>query len=147
MLYDMSNSFTRFYLCIFLFLFSFQNFNFQIEDYRISNCISDIARSYSLNDEHCFNNVLMFTEKDYQLNHFAKSKNGDLVGEFTEKKEYGDLKTSKLFYRLTESVRYFFPDETYLHEICLDNDVVTCDEDDDVCDDYFYRNNEFNLIN
>ena len=40
-------------------------------------------------------------------------------------------------------------DESDYHIIRREMNPINyfCDEDDDDCDDYFYRNNEFNLIN
>ena len=85
----------NFYLFILLFLFSRNNFNCQYKDVRISNCLFNDQDKYSLLNEFCFNNVLMFKDKDY---HFAKNTNGDLIVQLSDYSENDELSNSRMFY-------------------------------------------------
>ena len=121
------------YLFIFLFLFSCKNINCQNEDYFFNpNCDE---YDNKLTDDNCFNRIIMFNNKNYQVNHFAKNKNGDFVAEFTEYSEYDELSSSRLFYGLTNDGWHFFSNESSnTRELNIDIDEET-----------YYENSFFNL--
>ena len=143
MLYSKKLSFTHFYLFFFLFLFSYKNAKCQIDDYSSSISICNYALKYnSLNDGVCFSNALFFKHKSYQVNHFAKNKNGDLVGEFTESNEFNVLSSSRLLYGLKKNGRNLFSNESsYTLEFNIDIDEQTYNENE-----YFYFSSSKNLF-
>ena len=99
------------YLFISLFLFSYRNIKCEEREYSISECSIDYY-NYLTDNEQCFNKILLFNHKKYQVNHFAKNKNGDFVVEYTENTEYDELSSFRLFYGLTKDGRYFFFNES-----------------------------------
>ena len=111
-----------FYFFIFLFFLSYGNIFCQEEYYSFSEC-----DYYNLlTNEYCFNNIIIFKDKNYQVNHFAKNKNGDFIVEFTENTEYDELSSSRLFYGLTKNGQYLFPNEsshTYEYKIDIDEET------------------------
>ena len=109
----------NFYLFILLFLFSRNNFNCQYKDVRISNCLFNDQDKYSLLNEFCFNNVLMFKDKDY---HFAKNTNGDLIVQLHDYSENDELSNSRMFYGLKNDGRYIISNDLYIREFNLDVD-------------------------
>ena len=115
-----------FYFFIFLFLFSCGNIICQEEDLFNSGCDYYEKYNFLTNNEYCFNNIIIFKGKNYQVNHFAKKKNGDFIVEFTEHTEYDELSSSRLFYGLTNDGQYFFPNESsYTYESNIDIDEET----------------------
>ena len=52
-----------------------QNQEQDAESYNIFSCNSYL----SINDQKCFNNILRFTQKNYQLNSISSNKNGDFL--------------------------------------------------------------------
>ena len=115
-----------FYFFIFLFLFSCGNIICQEEDLFNSGCDYYEKYNFLTNNEYCFNNIIIFKDKNYQVNHFAKKKNGDFIVEFTEHTEYDELSSSRLFYGLTNDGQYFFPNESsYTYESNIDIDEET----------------------
>ena len=141
MLYTKNLSLTKFLSLFFLFLLSLKNANCQIVDYSFSVC-DYVYNQNSLNDDVCFNNILTFQHKNYQLNHFAKNKNGDLVAEFAEAKQYDFSFSSRLFYGLKKDGRYLFSDESsYINEFNVDIEEQTNNEEE-----YFYLSNSKNLF-
>ena len=141
MLYTKNLSYTNFYLFFLLFLFSCRNANCQTEDYFSSTC-NYVTFDNSLNDGECFNNVLIFKNKNYQLNHLAKNKNGDLVTEFAECTDYDILSSSRLFYGLKKDGRYFFSNESsYTREF-----NINIDEETYYGNDYFILGSSKNLF-
>ena len=161
MTFDTNNSLANFYLIIFLFLFSFKNLNCEgEEDYSISNCIVDENGQYLLTDEQCFNKLLIFNNKNLQANHFAKSKGGDIVIEFTESNQNGESTNSRIFYGFRENGQPFFSDESYTREISiytfsqnenlkLDNSkslFVTINNEANIEDQYLLSINKYNSL-
>ena len=123
----------NFYIFIVLFLLFFITLICDDREYYISYCQED--NTNLLNDENCFNNLLIFKHKNYQVNNFAKNKNGDFVVEFTEYTEYDELSSSRLFYGLTKDGQNFFSNESsYNREFNIDIDEET-----------YYENIYFNL--
>ena len=122
-----------FYMFLFLFSPKYINCEENPEDFSISRC--DAYMDNSITDEYCFNYPLIFKNKNYMVNHFAKNKNGDFVVEFTEYTEYAELSTSRIFYGLTKNGQYFFSNESsYTREYNIDID-----------EERFYENNFINL--
>ena len=86
------------FLFIFLLLFSCKNINCADEEDFFSSYCSFADNYISLTDE----KILIFKNKNYQVNNFATNKNGDLSIEFVEYIEYNELSSSRLFYGLTK---------------------------------------------
>ena len=119
------------FLFIFLLLFSCKNINCADEEDFFSSYCSFADNYISLTDE----KILIFKNKNYQVNNFATNKNGDLVTEFVEYTEYNELSSSRLFYGLTKDGRYFFSNESsYTREFNIDID-----------EEKFYENVFYNL--
>ena len=118
MLYDKNISFSKFYLIFFLIIFSLKIFNCQEElDYSISKCYKQIV---SLEEEQCFNNYLTF--ENYQVNHFAKNKNGDFVVKFTEYRKNNEKSLSRIFFGLPNENGYFFSNGSSTRKFKIDID-------------------------
>ena len=114
------------FIIILLFLLNMNFFNCQesIEEDDIYSLIP------SLNDNQCFNNVILFDKKKYQAGNFAINKKGDLILELSEDNE---ISSSRLFYGLTKDGKYFFSNQTtYTQEINIDTE--------EILDNYGYYN-------
>ena len=72
--------------------------------YNIFSCNSYL----SINNQKCFNNILRFTQKNYQLNSISSNKNWDFLIQYNEYINYNELTYSRFFYGLTNNGRYFF---------------------------------------
>ena len=59
----------------------------------------------SINNNECFNNIVIFNDKNYRAGSFAKNKNGDIIIEYS-------AYNSRLFYGLKNDGKYFFNDES-----------------------------------
>ena len=69
---------------------------------RILKC--DTCKTYnSFSNNECFNNIIIFNDKEYRAGHFAKNKNGDMIIEYSKD-------DSRLFYGLKKNGNYFFGD-------------------------------------
>ena len=91
----------------------------------IYSCIEN-GNELSLNNRNCFNNILVFDQKNYQVNSFAKNKNGDILIQFSEHTNYSESSSSRLFYGLTKDGRYFFSNKSsYSNEVNVDIDEET----------------------
>ena len=118
-----------FYMLLFIFSPKYINCEENPEDFSISRC--DAYMDNSITDEYCFNYPLIFQNKNYMVNHFAKNKNGDFVVEFTEYTEYAEFSTSRIFYGLTKNGQYFFSNESsFTREYNIDIDEETFYEND-----------------
>ena len=79
-----------------------------------------------IDNRYCFNNIIIFGQKNFQLNNFAKNSNEDILIQFTEYTQYGDQFSSRLFYGLTKEGKYFFPNKSsYSNEFNIDIDEDT----------------------
>ena len=90
-----------------------------------------------INNKECFNNILIFNQKKYQVNNFATNKNGDILIQYNEYiNNYEEKNSSRLFYGLTKNGNNFFSDKSsYIHEfnISIDEDIL---EDSDFLNFY-----------
>ena len=69
---------------------------------RILKC--DTCKTYnSFSNNECFNNIIIFNDKEYRAGHFAKNKNGDMIIEYSKD-------DSRLFYGLKKNGNYYFGD-------------------------------------
>ena len=117
--------FIFFYLFIFLFIFSFKNCNCQDDDSYMSYCFHN---DYGVN-EYCFNKILIFKNKDYHLNNFAKNKNGDILAEFTKYANNDELSSSRMFYGLKNNGQnLFYNKSSNTLEFNISNDEKTSNE-------------------
>ena len=120
-------SFTNFYLLVFLFYFPLKITICQ-DDYSTLKCNDNLD---SLTNEQCFNNVLKF--ENYQVNHFARNSNGDVVVEFTKYAENNEISSSRKFYVLQYDGHYFLIDEPIrAKEFDININVDTIDENQKV---------------
>ena len=100
-----------------------------------ANIYSCKENELSVNNKNCFNNILVFDQKKYQVNSFAKNKNGDILIQFSEQVKYDEHSFSRLFYGLTKEGKYFFSNKTsYSNEVNVDND-----------EEKFYNNTFYSL--
>jgi hypothetical protein len=84
--------------------------------------MSDCQNYPSINDDECFNNILIFDNKKYKLGNFVINNKGDLIIEF-----YGEdeVSTSRLFYGLTKDGRHLFSNKSsYTYELNIDIDEI-----------------------
>ena len=80
----------------------------------------------NLRNGYCFTNIILFEQKSYEVNNFAKNSDEDLLLQFSENTNYRESSSSRLFYGLTEEGRYFFSNKSsYSHEFNVDIDVET----------------------
>ena len=91
---------------IFIICFSF----LYCENEEQSVCFPD---DDSLNNEDCFNNLLIFNSRRYQASNFAMDKNGGFVIGFSED---NDDTYSKLLYGLKNDGRNYFSEESSTFE-------------------------------
>ena len=82
----------------------------------------------TLNNEKCFNNLHIFNHKKIRAGHFATTKNGDLIAEFS----VDDEENSRIFYGLKNNGENYFTSENGLFEYTLPVTVL----DDNV---YYFR--------
>ena len=122
---DKNDSSINFILFTLLFLFSSRIIKcLPEEDNSISICSDN---DDSLNNEHCFNNILKF--ENYKVNHFAKNNNGDFIVEFTKYTENDEISSFRRFYGLTNDGQSFFSDESpYTKGFAVNIDEGTYDE-------------------
>ena len=82
----------------------------------------------NINNKECFNNILIFNQKKYQVNNFATNKNGDILIQYNEySNNYEEKNSSRLFYGLTKNGNNFFSDKSsYIREfnISIDEDIL-----------------------
>jgi len=92
--------------------FKLSNDNEQIEPEEFQDPLFNIDACDSnpiyINNELCFNNIIIFDRKNFQLNNFAKNSNEDMLVQFTENTNYGEQFSSRLFYGLTKEGKNFF---------------------------------------
>ena len=72
-------------------------------------------------------NMLIFNHKVYQLNGFAKNKNGDVLIQYNEYNNIEEINPFRLFYGLTKDGGYFFSNKSsYTHEfnINISEDIL-----------------------
>ena len=96
----------HFYIILFL-SFSMNYCQFGDPFSNIDSCDKE-KKNLFLNNTNCFNNILKFDQKKYQLNNFAKNENDDIFIQFSEYKKDDKLSSSRLFYGLSKDGRYFF---------------------------------------
>ena len=91
----------------------------------------------------CFNNIIIFNQKKYQANNFAKNKNGDLILELTELSENDEISSSRLLYGLKNEGEFMFSNKpSYAYEFHIDNNEEIINEYNSV-----YLNRTCNSIN
>ena len=61
---------------------------------------------------YCFNQIIIFDHKKYQVNNFAKNKDEDFLIQYSEYTKYVNPSSSRLFYGLTKDGRYLFSNES-----------------------------------
>ena len=59
-------------------------------------CQDTCSKNAPIMDDICFNNLLMFKNKEYQEGNFAIDKNGNLIVEFYENDENEEVSSSRL---------------------------------------------------
>ena len=94
-----------------------------IDPFGINSCFN---KPYIDNYE-CFNNIIIFNQKKYQLNNFAANKNGDILIQYNEYNNYDSENSSRLFYGLTKNGSYFFSNKSsFSHEfnISVDEEIL-----------------------
>ena len=125
----------HFYIILFL-SFSMNYCQFGDQFSNIDSCFEEEEKLF-LNNTICFNNILKFDQKKYQLNNFAKNENDDILIQFSEYKKDDKLSSSRLFYGLSKDGRYFFSNKSsYSIEFNVDIDEET------FCENEFYYINE-----
>ena len=85
----------------------------------------------SISNKKCFNNILIFAQKKYEVNNFAMNKNGDFLVQYNEHINYDEYTSSRLFYGLTKNGSYFFSNESsFKHEfnINIDEEILDSNE-------------------
>ena len=85
----------------------------------------------SISNKKCFNNILIFAQKKYEVNNFAMNKNGDFLVQYNEHINYDEYTSSRLFYGLTKNGSYFFSNESsFKHEfnINIDEEILDGNE-------------------
>ena len=65
-----------------------------------------------ISNKKCFNNILFFEQKKYELNNFAINKKGDFLVQYNEHIDYDEYISSRLFYGLTKNGSYFFSNKS-----------------------------------
>ena len=89
-----------------------------------------------ISNKKCFNNILFFEQKKYELNNFAINKNGDFLVQYNEHINYDEYISSRLFYGLTKNGSYFFSNKSsFNHEFNINIE-------EEILDDNVY----FNLL-
>ena len=119
-LYHLSNKRNKplkinFHIILFLFLLNLEIIN-------STTPMSDYQNYPSINDDECFNNILIFDNKKYKSGNFAINNKGDLIIEY-----YGgdEVSTSRLFYGLTKDGRHLFSNKSsYTYELNIDIDEI-----------------------
>ena len=92
------------------------------DPYNILSCTSYL----SINNHKCFNNILRFNQKNYQLNSISSNKNGDFLIQYNEYINYNELTYSRFFYGLTNNGQYFFSNKSsFSNELNIDIDEHT----------------------
>ena len=81
-------------LCLYAIIFS------SIFSLTTIYCQDTCSKNAPIMDDICFNNLLMFKNKEYQEGNFAIDKNGNLIVEFYENDENEEVSSSRLFYGL-----------------------------------------------
>lgn len=61
-------------------------------------------------NNNCFNEIILFNNKNYRSGHFAINNKGDMIVEYSDER-------SRLFYGLKKNVRYFFDTDNNRKEI------------------------------
>ena len=77
------------------FLYSIQYKNINCNTCKTNNTISNTE---------CFNNILIFDDKEYKYGQFAKNKNGDIIIEYS-------TESTRLFYGLKSNGEFLFSNE------------------------------------
>ena len=119
-LYHLSNKRNKplkinFHIILFLFLLNLEIIN-------SATPMIDCKNYPSINNEKCFNNILIFDNKKYKSGNFVINNKGDLIIEF-----YGEdeVSTSRLFYGLTKDGRHLFSNKSsYTYELNIDIDEI-----------------------
>ena len=78
-------------------------------------------------NKECFNNIIMFNHKKFQVNNFAANKNGDVLIQYNEYNNYDEENSSRLFYGLRKNGSYFFSNEssfTREFNISIDEEIL-----------------------
>ena len=100
-----------------------------MEVFYISYCFHNDYGVYSLLNEYYFNKILIFKNKDYHLNNFAKNKNGDILAEFTKYANNDELSSSRMFYGLKNNGQnLFYNKSSNTFEFNISNDEKTSNE-------------------
>ena len=103
------------------------------EQYGIFSCIYNP----NIKNKDCFNNIIIFNQKKYQVNNFAKNKNGDILIQYNEYNNYDELNSSRIFYGLTKDGGYFFSNKSsYTREFNINIDEEIWENSDFL---YFYK--------
>ena len=80
-----------------------------------------------ISNKECFNNIIMFNHKKYQVNNFAANKNGDILIQYNEYNNNEEYNSSRLFYGLTKDGSNFFLNQSsYTSEfnINIDEEIL-----------------------
>ena len=99
-----------------------------IDPYGISSC----QNNPNIKNPDCFNNILKFEHKEYQVNNFATNKNGDFLIQYNEhSNEEDESFSSRLFYGITKNGSYFFSNKSsFSHEFNIDIDEEILEDGD-----------------
>ena len=104
--------------CIFYFLLFIQ----------FSKCAEYICKNNNdFSKTECFNNIIKIDSKQYRSGHFATTKNGELIIEYSEDGLPG---ADRLFYRLKPDGRGYYPDDNPIKEIFIEYKKETTIEDE-----------------
>ena len=94
--------------------------------FNIDACDGNDGNPLAINNQLCFNNIVTFDQKNYQLNDFAKNSNDDILIQFSEYTSYGTQSCSRLFYGFTKEGKNFFSNKSsYSNEFNIDIDQDT----------------------
>ena len=102
-----------------------ENKSEEIQDplYSIKACTESTPTLYA---NKCLNNIFLFEQKEYQLNSFAKNKAEDILIQYSEKTDYGEITSSRLFLGLTKNADELFSNKTFhFYEFNVDIDEET----------------------
>ena len=85
----------------------------------------------TINEKECLNNIFLFEQKEYQLNSFTKNKAEDILIQYSEKIDYGETTSSRLFFGLTKDGDELFSNKTsHFNEFNIDIDEETIYENE-----------------
>ena len=98
-----------------------------IMNIKFSKCVDYICKTNNnLFNAKCFNNIYEFNQNYYRSGHFVTTKNGGLIIEYSEN---GTPGAHRLFYRLKPDGRGYYPGDTPIKEIFINNTIYGKDED------------------